>query len=76
MLERVWANPAVSYIGVLTPQEERLVKMRDAGYSVDECAMVFGYDPRPLNTRGSVREKIIDAESNARKRIAASKVIQ
>lgn len=37
-----WANPAISYIGILTPTEEVFLKMWDAGYSRGECAKAAG----------------------------------
>lgn len=64
-----WANPAVSYIDVLSAPEERLVKMRDAGYSIDQCADAFAIWPLSRRTRQYARREIVAAEISARKRL-------
>jgi hypothetical protein len=64
-----WANPAVSYIDVLSAPEERLVKMRDAGYSIDQCADALAVRPLFGRTRECARREIVAAEISARKRI-------
>jgi hypothetical protein len=64
-----WANPAVSYIDVLSAPEERLVKMRDAGYSIDQCANALAVRPLCRRTREHARREIVAAEISARKRI-------
>jgi hypothetical protein len=64
-----WANPAVSYIDVLSPAEERLVKMRAAGYSIDQCANALAVTPLSRRTREHARREIVAAEISARKRI-------
>ena len=64
-----WANPAVSYIGVLSPPEERLVKMRDAGYSIDQCANALAVRPLSRRTLEHARREIVAAEISARIRI-------
>jgi len=64
-----WANPTVSYIDVLSAAEERLVKMRDAGYSIDQCANALAVRPLSRRTREHARREIVAAEISARKRI-------
>jgi hypothetical protein len=64
-----WANPTVSYIDVLSAAEERLVKMRDAGYSIDQCANALAIRPLSHRTREHARQEIVAAEISARKRI-------
>jgi hypothetical protein len=64
-----WANPAVSYIGVLSAPEECLVKMRDAGYSIDQCADVLAVRSLSRRTREYARREVVAAEISARKRV-------
>jgi len=64
-----WANPAVSFIGILSPAEERLVKMRATGYSIDQCADALAVRPLSGRTREHARTEIVAAEISARKRI-------
>jgi hypothetical protein len=65
-----WANPAVSYIGVLSAPEECLVKMRDAGYSIDQCADALAIRPLSRRAREHAHREIVAAEISARKRIS------
>ena len=64
-----WANPKVSYIGVLSAPEECLVKMRDAGYSIDQCAEALAVRPLSGRAREHARREIVSAEISARRRI-------
>jgi hypothetical protein len=69
-----WANPAVSYIGVLSASEENLIKMRDAGYSVEQCIDALAICPPSHRGRELVRKEIVAIENSARRRIQRARL--